>query len=95
MKILIRKLITKIILIIIISVFVNIGMSAFAPVINNNIMLGQLENSDMIFILMESYNKLVNYITNGYYIAIAIIVCYMGYDIYSYIKNYIKSKENI
>lgn len=64
-----------------------------SPVITNNIALGQMENSDVLYMLWETYNKM-RPVVNGIYSLIVIwFVGTVGYDVYKFIKQKIKEKK--
>ena len=65
-----------------------------SPVIKNDIYLGQMENSDALFILMDIYNKLTPIISVIYGCVTAIFAGTIIYDTYKFIKNKRKVKEN-
>ena len=65
-----------------------------SPVIDNNLALGQMENSDALFILMDIYNKVAPLISVIYGCITAIFAGTIIYDTYKFIQNKRKVKEN-
>lgn len=65
-----------------------------SPVITNELALTQMENSNELYILMESYNKLRPILSIIY----GLITCYFVgatiYDIYKFIKTRTNKGEN-
>lgn len=92
MKSLITKISIKIIFIVLFCLGVSICTSALAPVITNNIALGQLQNDDMAFAVMEVWNQIQNYIAIGEITIITIVILTILYDVCKYL---IGRKENI
>ena len=66
-------------------------LDACAPVLTNDIALGQLENDDMSYITWELYSKLRTIIEIIYYTVAAVCVVSWGYSIYKFVNN----KNNI
>ena len=56
---LVKSTILTILIAALLCVIINIFISAFAPVITNDIAVGQLENDNYGFIAMESWNRVV------------------------------------
>ena len=56
-----------------------------SPVISNEIALGQMENSNELFIMMETYNKVRPFMMVIYSCIVVWFVGTMGYDIYKFI----------
>ena len=92
----VKKTIIRIIVVVLISVFVFSFLNAADTIISNHLALGQMENSDSMFILMEMYEKAVQPIMLG--ILTAVIGYNAGvivYDTYKFIKTKINGeKEN-
>jgi hypothetical protein len=63
-----------------------------SPIISNEIALGQMENSDGLFILMELYNKLRPLIVVIYSCIVLLFISAVGYDTYNFIKTKLKEK---
>ena len=78
------KIITKIVVAVLICVWLASFANGFAPIIGNDIALGQLENSDANFALMQAWTQLQNriHMTQGGIGAL----CVLGviYDVIEY-----------
>ena len=85
------KNIVKTIVFIIVSI---IAMTLVqSPIISNQVALGQMENSNELFMLMETYNK-IRPIISVIYSCIGIwFVGTVGYDVYKFIKTKTKEKN--
>lgn len=79
------KIVIKIVVAVLICVWVTSFANGFAPIISNDIALGQLENSDMNFALMQAWTQLQNriHMTQG---GIGVL-CVLGviYDVIEYV----------
>ena len=64
-----------------------------SPVISNNIALGQMENSDELYVLWETYNKVRPIVSVIYGLLVLWFVGTVGYDVYKFIKQKIKEKK--
>lgn len=64
------------------------------PIISNNIALGQMQNDDALFVLMETYNKVSPFISIIYSCITALFVGTTVYDIYKFIKTKQNKGEN-
>ncbi len=64
-----------------------------SPTISNNIALGQMENSDALYILWETYNKIHPIIEVIYGMIVLLFVGTVGYDVYKFIKTKTKEKK--
>ena len=91
MKNLAIKIIVKIALAVVLCVILSIAVSSFAPHLSNDLAIGQLENDDMSWTMMEIWHQVQNYTGWGYTIISIICCCSIGKDIYVFIKN---RKEN-
>jgi hypothetical protein len=83
----VKKTIVRIVVMILISVFAFSFMNASNAIISNYVALGQMENSDGMFIFMEIYNNAIRPIMVG--ILTAVIGYGVGmivYDTYKFIK---------
>lgn len=83
----ITSLIIKIIIFIIISTALFAILDACAPVITNDVALGQLENDDVSYIAWNLYNTLRTTIEIIYYAVTALCVVSWGYSIYKFVNN--------
>lgn len=78
------KTVIKVIIFVIIS---TIAMTLLqSPVISNKIALGQMENSDELFILMDLYNKITPIISIIYGCIVAGLAITIIYDTYKFIQ---------
>ena len=91
MKNLAIKITVKIALAIVLCAILSIVVSSFAPHLSNDLAIGQLENDDMSWTMMEVWHQVQNYTGWGYTIISIICGCSIGKDIYAFIKN---RKEN-
>lgn len=91
----IKKFIIKItIKVIVFAIISTIALTLLeSPIISNNIALGQMQNDDTLFILMEIYNKVRPYITVVYSLIVICFAYTVGYDTYKFIKTKTKEKE--
>ena len=86
-----RKFITKtaikLIILTTIIAFIICFLNACGVIISNNIALGQMENSDSAYVLMELYPNTIKPCCNG---LITLIILYgvgsIGYNTYKFIK---------
>lgn len=56
------------------------------PVITNELALGQMENSNELYLLMETYNKTKHFVSIIYGLITALFAGMTIYDIYKFIK---------
>ena len=90
----IKKLLIKIAILVILFTAVITFLNAGSAIINNYIALGQMENSDGMFILMEMYNNFIKpTLLVVTYTVTAITSVTLGLDIYKFVKTN-KRKEN-
>jgi hypothetical protein len=86
------KTVTKIIIYAIIS---TIALSILeSSVITNEIAMGQMENSNELYMLMEAYNKLRHFISIIYGFVTALFAGTIIHDTYKFIKTKINKGEN-
>lgn len=64
------------------------------PVINNELALGQMENSNELYLLMEAYNKVKPFVSIVYGLITAWFACDTIYDVYKFIKTKKNKGEN-
>lgn len=64
-----------------------------SPVISNNIAMGQMENSDALYILWDTYNKIQPIVSVIYSLIVLWFVGTVGYDVYKFIAQKIKEKK--
>ena len=85
------KMIVKAIVLIVISV---IALIIFQnPVITNEIALGQMSNSDELYLLMEAHNKVKQYTSIVYGCLVGILAGTVVYDIENFNKNKGENEE--
>jgi hypothetical protein len=90
-----RFIIKTVIKIIIYAIISTIVLSLLnSPIISNNIALGQMQNDDVLFILMETYNKVRPFISIIYGLITALFVGTAIYDTYKFIKTKTNKGEN-
>ena len=89
-----KKFIIKtVVKIIVFAIVSTVAMTLLqTPIISNEIALGQMENSNQLFLLMESYNKLRPLLAVIYSCIVLLFISTVGYDTYNFIKT--KLKEN-
>jgi hypothetical protein len=88
----IYRLIIKIIIFAIFSAIVNTLL--YGPIITNELALTQMEQSNELYMLMESYNKLRPFISIIYGLVTTYFVGTTVYDIYKFIKTKTNKGEN-
>lgn len=64
------------------------------PVIDNELALGQMENSNELYLLMEAYNKVKHYVSVIYGFVTALFAGTTIYDTYKFIKTKTNKGEN-
>jgi hypothetical protein len=57
------------------------------PIITNEIAMGQMQNDDTMFVIMDMYNRLKPVFSTAYTLAIILFVCTLGRDTYKFVKN--------
>lgn len=91
MKNLIFRSMVKIFVAIVLCAILSIAVAIFAPHFSNDMAIGQLENDDMSWTVMQTWNQVVNGV-GGIQIGIGVLcAASVGKDIIKYIKN---RKEN-
>lgn len=83
----------KLVALIVISTIVAGLINSITPLINNDLAMGQMENSDALFVAYNTYNKLVPIVWVVYGILTAYIIGRIGYDTYKFIKTKIETKK--
>ena len=78
------RILIKVVLTVVLCVWLASFASGFAPIIANDIALGQLENSDVNFALMQAWNQLQNRVhtTQG------LLALFCGVAVFYDIANY-------
>lgn len=94
MKNLITKSIVKIFIAIVLCSILSMAVSNFAPHITNDMVIGQLENDDMSWTAMQTWNQALQAV--GWVQAGIGVVCVgsVGKDTIKYIKNRKENEEN-
>lgn len=87
----VMKLVTKFITLLIISMGVFFILNH--PIINNELALGQMENSNETYILMESYNQFKNIVWFIYACVCGLFAGTATYDTLKFIKTKNKGEE--
>lgn len=83
-----KRIIVRIFVYAVVSIIVaNIMLNT--PVITNNIAMGQMENSNELYLMMETYNKVKHFISIIYGFFTTYVVGVTVYDIFKFI-----SKQN-
>lgn len=86
MKGLIKRITIKIVVTILICSLLSLVLSAIMPTFGNDIAMGQLENDDVSFAVMETWNRIQNGV--GWVQASIAAICGIscGIDAYKFIK---------
>lgn len=91
-KLFVKETIKKIVAFTFIMLVISAVGQAFAPTISNELALTQMQPSNEMFILMNTYNK-IKPIFNTIYIGIIIyFICKITRDTYNFVKDI--NKEN-
>mgnify|MGYP006967120953 CR=1 FL=1 len=93
----VKKIIKKIVIFAFIMIILTSFTQSMSPVVSNNMALTQMQNSDAMFIMMNTYNK-IKPIISAIYFGITVWFTYtIGRDIYKFVKTVNESnneKEN-
>ena len=92
----VKKTIRKVVMFTFLMIIVASIAQSMSPVISNELALTQMQNSNEIFVIVNTYNK-VRPIANSIYVGIIIWFTYMlGRDVYKFVKtiNVENEKEN-
>ena len=65
-----------------------------SPIITNELAIGQMQNSNELYMLMETYNEVKHFISIIYGLITAFFVGTTVYDIYKFIKTKTNKGEN-
>jgi hypothetical protein len=89
-----KKFIIKtVVMIFVFAIISTIAMTLLqSPIITNEIALGQMQNDNTAFVIMDNYNKILPIITSAYGCITLGFVGKIAYDTYKFIKQ--KTKEN-
>lgn len=82
----IKKIITKIVIFAFIMIVVTSITKSMSPVISNSVALTQMQHSDAMFVMMNTYNKIKPLVSVIYFGIIACFTCTIGRDIYKFAK---------
>lgn len=85
-KSLITRSIIKIAIAIILCFVITLASNAFAPHLTNDLAIGQLENDDISWSLMQSWYAVQNALTAVELIIFAVCGCSIGVNVYHYFK---------
>lgn len=89
-----KFIIKNIIKIVAFAIISTIAMTLLqSPVITNEIAMGQMENSNELFILMDTYYKMKPIVLVIYGCIVALFVSTIGYDTYKFINTKTKEKN--
>lgn len=94
MKSLITKSMVKIFIAIVLCAILSMAVSSFAPHISNDVAIGQLENDDMSWTAMQTWNQAlqgVELVQAGIGI---VCIASVGKDTIKYFKNRKENEEN-
>lgn len=94
MKNLITKSMVKIFIAIVLCAILSMAVSSFAPHISNDVAIGQLENDDMSWTAMQTWNQAlqgVELVQAGIGI---VCICSVSKDTIKYIKSRKEKNEN-
>jgi hypothetical protein len=81
--------------IIIYAIISTIALSLLTnPIINNELALGQMENSNELYLLMDTYNRVRPFISIIYNLLTVFFAGTVIYDIYKFIKTKTNKGEN-
>jgi hypothetical protein len=81
----VKKAVVKTIIFIAIMVIITAFVQAITPVISNDVAMGQLENSDELFVMMEMYNKMKPLVDIAYILAAGLFMMSIGNDTYKFV----------
>jgi hypothetical protein len=77
------------------AIFSTIALSLLTnPIITNELALGQMQNSNELYLLMETYNKVRPFISIIYGLITAAFACTTISDTYKFIKTKTNKGEN-
>ena len=64
-----------------------------SPVITNEIALGQMENSNELYVMWETYNKVAPFVRVIYGCVVAGFIASVAYDIYKFVMKNREKKQ--
>ncbi len=81
--------------ILIYAIFSTIALSLLTnPIINNELAMGQMQNSNELYLLMEIYNKVKHFVSIIYGLITALFAGATIHDTYKFFKNKYNKGEN-
>ena len=90
-----RFIIKTVIKVLIYAIISTIAMSLLAsPIITNELALGQMQNSNELYLLMETHNKTKPFVSIVYGLITALFAGTTVYDTYKFIKTKKNKGEN-
>lgn len=89
----VTKMVRRTVIFTIIMIVVAAISQAMSPIITNNMALTQMENDNMTFVIMDTYNRIKPIFNALYSCAILWFVCTLGRDTYKFAKT-INNTEN-
>lgn len=91
-KTFIRRLISRTLIFVAIMIIISIGLESMTPVINNEIAMTQMENSNASLVLMDSYEKIKPLVNIAKILIIAWFSATITHDTYKFVTY--NEKEN-
>lgn len=91
-KTFIRRLISRTLIFITIMAIISIGLESMTPVLNNEIAMTQMENSNVSLVLMDSYEKIKPLANIVKILVIAWFAGTISRDTYKFVRHF--EKEN-
>lgn len=89
----IRKTAVKLIIFAFVMLVVSALLNSFQPIISNQIAMGQMENDDYAYILMNTYNQIKHIGSLAMTGVSALFIGKVAVDSYKFYKNYNNKKE--
>lgn len=68
---------------------------AISPVVSNELALTQMQNSNEMYILMDTYNKIRPIVSVAYTGIILLFICTIARDTYKFVKNMNENEKEI
>ena len=91
----IKKTIRKIVIFAFFMIVITSIFQSMSPIVSNEIALGQMQNSNEAFVLMETFNKIRPIRTAVYTGIIVWFVYTIGRDIYKFAKTIKETETNV
>ena len=79
------SMVARVIIFVVISIIVSTVLQS--PVITNEVAMGQMENSNELYMVWEAYNNMMPVVNTVYSVIVVIFVGSFIYSIYKYIKS--------